>query len=84
MLENVYLPGTKELDTSKTMTLNDMFKEFNLWFKEMFPGLKVPERGTFKTEIGQRLGVKPSSKGWLGIQLKTHVAIIDTSTSAFI
>ena len=68
-ITTVYLPGTTTPDPSSMVSLSDAFKEFKFWYRDSFPGVKVPDRSTVKTELSLRFGRKPTREGWAGIQI---------------
>lgn len=69
MLEKVMIKDTNTLDSKVSLPLNDLVREFNFWFKDNFPNIKVQPKATLKHEFTTRLG-KISSKGWAGIRIK--------------
>lgn len=59
---------TDRLDPSATLLQTEVYREFKNWFKETFPGTKVPDSPTVKGELIAKLG-KQSNKRWHGVRI---------------
>jgi phage/plasmid-associated DNA primase len=60
--------ATNELDPTATLIQVEVYREFKNWFKETFPGAKVPDSPTVKNELIAKLG-KQSNKRWHGVRI---------------
>ncbi len=40
-------------ERSQGLSFTELYSQFKLWFKESFPGLKVPDRSTVKNQLTQ-------------------------------
>lgn len=64
-------------DPSSILSLQDIYTNFGKWFKETYPGIKIPDRSTVKKELSTRWKSKPNSQNcWHGIKVKISVAQI--------
>lgn len=54
---------------SKGCDLNSIYEEYKLWFKSSFPGLPIPFKPAFKSELTKRWG-PPIGDGWSAFMLK--------------
>jgi phage/plasmid-associated DNA primase len=59
---------TDRLDPSATLLQTEVYREFKNWFKETFPGTKVPDSPTVKLELIAKLG-RQSNKRWHGVRI---------------
>lgn len=59
---------TGERDTGARVTLSDIYAEFKIWFRDSFPGTKVPERPIVKNELSSRWG-RMQGNAWYGIRI---------------
>lgn len=57
-----------ERDAKARVTLSEIYSEFKLWFRDSFPGTKIPERSIVKTELSSRWG-RMQGNAWHGIRL---------------
>lgn len=66
--------GKMEADINATLTFNEVLAEFKFWFTETFgrgnsSNVKMPDRGSIKYELTQRLG-KIGKNGWVGVKIE--------------
>lgn len=66
-----------QVDVNAVLSLNDIYKEFKIWYTEVFPKLATPDRSKVRDELSMRWG-KPRGGFWSGIRLATTVANVDT------
>lgn len=55
-------------DPSITVLHSEVYREFKNWFKESYPGTKVPDTTTARSEFIRVLG-KPIQRRWVGVRL---------------
>lgn len=55
-------------DGSARVTLSEVYTEFKLWFRDAFPGTKVPERTIVRGELSTRWG-RMQGNAWHGIRI---------------
>jgi len=67
-------------DTSVKVCLNEIYGEFKTWFKDAFPGTRVPERSIVRSELSSRWG-RMYGNSWYGIRLMTNDGPVDMSAS---
>lgn len=60
-----------ERDMNASVTHTEIYREFKVWYKESFPGDKIPASGTVKTELIAKLGKQYRAR-WHGIRLVQH------------
>lgn len=60
-----------EVDLNASITHSDLYREFKTWFKDAFPGQKVPDTTNTRTEFLRILG-KQHNRRWHGIRLSDH------------
>lgn len=65
-----------ERDTNHKSNLSDIYTEFKIWFRDAFPGCKVPERSTVRSELSGRWG-RMQGNWWYGISLIVNDASMD-------
>ena len=53
-------------DPTAKMTLTDVYAEFKFWFRDAYPGLKIPEKSSVRYELVQQWG-KLHLNAWHGI-----------------
>ena len=69
-IREMYLDDEKtQRDMTAKATLSEIYTEFKAWYKNSFPGFKIPERPVVKTEFSNRWG-RMSSNGWFGIHVQ--------------
>jgi phage/plasmid-associated DNA primase len=56
-------------DKDGELTLNDAYDTFKEWFKETFPGEKIPQKIVVRTKLTDKWG-KPRNMIWSGMRLK--------------
>lgn len=56
-------------DAASRVTLTEVYSEFKAWFKDAFPGNKVPERSVVRTELSSRWGRMQQGNAWHGISI---------------
>lgn len=61
---------TGERDPDYRTNLSDIYSEFKVWFRDAFPGAKVPERSTVRSELSTRWG-RMQGNWWVGVTLST-------------
>ena len=64
--------GEKIPDDEAIISLPIMYTRFKDWFRENYPGLKLPDRQIMKGEIETRL-TKCLHKNFYGVKIKNHV-----------
>jgi phage/plasmid-associated DNA primase len=57
-------------DAAARVTLSEIYAEFKIWFRDAFPGTKVPERSVVRTELSSRWG-RMHGNAWHGIRIVT-------------
>lgn len=62
-------------DVNAKLTLQEMFSEFKLWFKENCPSEEIPQREDFCEEMELRWG-KMRGNGWYGVRTIRNVVDI--------
>lgn len=67
-------------DSSARVTLSEIWSEFKLWFKDAFPGTKVPERSIVRSELSSRWG-RMTGNAWYGIRIMDNEASYDMTAS---
>lgn len=66
-IQEVYtLKGDR--DESARVTLSEVYAEFKIWFRDAFPGTKVPERTVVRSELSTRWG-RMQGNAWHGIRI---------------
>lgn len=55
-------------DAGARVTLSEIYSEFKVWFRDAFPGNKVPERSIVRTELSSRWG-RMHGNAWHGIRI---------------
>jgi phage/plasmid-associated DNA primase len=68
--------NTGEKDTSHKVSLTEVYTEFKMWYKDGFPGCKVPERSTVRGELSSRWG-RMQGNYWYGVCLVVSDASMD-------
>lgn len=58
--------GTR--DSTARITLSEIYSEFKSWFRDAFPGTKVPERSIVRGELSSRWG-RMHGNAWHGIRI---------------
>ena len=58
-------------DSGARVTLSEIYAEFKVWFRDAFPGTKVPERTVVRTELSTRWG-RMNGNAWHGIRIMTN------------
>lgn len=70
-------PEKTQKDPNSILSLQDIYSEFNKWFKETYPGVKIPDRNSVKKELSVRWKCKPNSENcWGGLALKMPMASV--------
>ena len=65
-----------ERDTNYKANLTEIYTEFKVWFRDSYPGCKVPERATVRSELSSRWG-RMQGNWWYGITLVANDAGMD-------
>jgi phage/plasmid-associated DNA primase len=78
LIQEVYTPDNKR-DSTARVTLSEIYAEFKSWFRDSFPGTKVPERQFVKTELSSRWG-NMVSNAWHGIRIAQDAAGMDMTS----
>ena len=73
MIREVYVEGTNERDANARATLSEIYSRFKEWFRDAFPGNKVPERGIVRSELQGRWG-HMRGNAWHGIRVVDDAA----------
>jgi phage/plasmid-associated DNA primase len=76
-IEEVYTDDTKtERDLTKSITMNELYGEFKVFFKNSYPTDNVPNRDIVRAQFVKRWG-KYGKKGWCGLNIiNTDIDII--------
>lgn len=64
-IQEVYTPAG-DRDAGARATLSEIYAEFKVWFRDAFPGNKVPERSVVRSELTSRWG-RMHGNAWHGI-----------------
>lgn len=69
-IQEVYTdsPINKQRDAGARESLSSIYAEFKIWFRDAFPGVRVPERQVVKTELTAKWG-RMAGNGWPGIRI---------------
>jgi phage/plasmid-associated DNA primase len=67
-------------DGGARITLSEIYSEFKVWFRDAFPGTKVPERSIVRTELTSRWG-RMQGNAWHGIRIMTTETNVDMSAA---
>jgi phage/plasmid-associated DNA primase len=78
-IQEVYTVDS-ERDPNARCTLSEIYSEFKIWFRDAFPGTKVPERQVVRTELTSRWG-RMVGTSWHGIRIATDGAPADLSAN---
>lgn len=57
-------------DATSRVTLSELYNEFKTWYKDSFPGNKVPDRSTVRSEFSGRWG-RMVGNSWHGFRMIT-------------
>ncbi|CAH6419429.1 D5 DNA Primase [uncultured virus] len=68
-IQEVYTEGG-DRDAGARVTLSEIYSEFKTWFRDAFPGTKVPERSIVRSELSSRWG-RMHGNAWHGIRVMT-------------
>lgn len=82
-IQEVYTPSTdgcQVRDSAARVTLSEIYTEFKLWFRDAFPGTKVPERPFVRAELSARWG-RMYGNAWHGIRIMNNEAPTDMSSA---
>lgn len=81
-IQEVYIdtPEGKIRDSNARVTLSEVYSEFKLWFRDTFPGTKVPERTIVRSELSSRWG-RINSNSWYGIRIITGDTYSDMTSA---
>lgn len=78
-IQEVYTEGGYR-DAGARVTLSEIYSEFKLWFRDAFPGTKIPERSTVRTELSSRWG-RMHCNAWHGIRIITNEGPTDMTAA---
>ena len=67
-------------DPSARITLSEVYGEFKIWFRDAFPGTKVPERTVVRTELTSRWG-RMHGNAWHGIRIALSEGTTDMTAA---
>jgi phage/plasmid-associated DNA primase len=67
-IQEVYVEATGNRDAGARVTLSEIYSEFKIWFRDAFPGNKVPERSVVRAELSSRWG-RMHGNAWHGIRI---------------
>jgi hypothetical protein len=68
-IREVYIDEAQTIrDESARLTLSEVYSEFKIWFRDAFPGTKVPERTVVRTELSSRWG-RIQAGAWHGLAI---------------
>jgi phage/plasmid-associated DNA primase len=67
-------------DTNARATLSQIYSEFKIWFRDAFPGTKVPDRSNVRTELSSRWG-RMNGNSWYGIRITVNEGIADMTAT---
>lgn len=59
-------------DRGARISLSEIYSEFKVWFRDSFPGSKVPERALVRSELSSRWGKMENGNAWYGIRIITN------------
>ncbi len=62
----------RERDPNAMLTAREIYSEYLPWFRESYPGQKVPSSAAVKAELINRWG-RPTTRGWGGIRMNTTI-----------
>lgn len=79
MIQEVYTPKG-ERDHTARITLSEIYAEFKAWFRDAFPGTKVPERQVVRGELTARWG-KMAGNSWHGIRITQDAGAYDMTSA---
>ena len=65
-------------DMTAKVTLSEVYTEFKAWFRDAFPGIKVPERTIVRAELTSRWG-KLYGPFWYGIRIAKEGEVISAT-----
>lgn len=67
-------------DAAARITLSEIYSEFKVWFRDAFPGTKVPERSVVRSELSSRWG-RMYGNAWHGIRILATDAPVDITSA---
>jgi len=76
-IQEVYVSSGVRDEAART-TLSEIYSEFKVWFRDAFPGTKVPERSIVRAELSTRWG-RMNGNAWHGIRIITNEGSVDMS-----
>lgn len=79
---DVYLMYTSDRiettdDGNVSLTVTELYQDFEVWYNKFNKGKDCPDRGTFRYHLISRWGERPTNNAWWGIKFKevnTHTA----------
>lgn len=82
LIQEVYVTTDegKVRDKNAKTSLSAIYSEFKSWFRDTFPGAKLPERPIVKGELSSRWG-RMVGNSWLGIRIVDNDVSADMLTS---
>ncbi len=69
-----------ERDPSSRVTLTEIYDQFKSWFRDAFPGTKLPERTIVRSELTSRWG-RMIGNAWHGIQIINNDGPMDITSA---
>jgi phage/plasmid-associated DNA primase len=67
-------------DAGARVTLSEIYSEFKTWFRDAFPGTKVPERAVVRAELTSRWG-HMQGNAWHGIRIMASDTPVDMTAA---
>jgi P4 family phage/plasmid primase-like protien len=69
----VYKEDGSTLDEGVELLHTEVYRIFKLWYREAFPGTKIPDSPQVRLEMIHRLGAQGSDRRWRGIMVKEEM-----------
>lgn len=79
VVQDVYT-SAGDRDSNAKVTLSEIYTEFKTWFRDSFPGTKVPSRSDVRAELSSRWG-RMHGTSWHGIRIVVGEVSTDLSAS---
>jgi phage/plasmid-associated DNA primase len=64
----VGINGNGEIDMTQCLLISEIYDEFKKWFKDCYPGVKIPPQPVVKMEISNKLD-KAKNRRWYGYKI---------------
>jgi phage/plasmid-associated DNA primase len=69
----VYKEDGLTLDDSAELLHTEVYRIFKLWYREAFPGTKIPDSPQVRLEMIHRLGAQGVDRRWRGVMIKEEM-----------